>query len=617
MLIPFLVRWLHRLRRAALWSLALGVVLSALFFALAYTIPLPTRLLTRDAVVVEYRDGTAAHVFLSADDRWRIAPTDVDPAYVEALVRLEDKRFWSHPGVDVVAVGRAFGLNLIRGRRISGASTITMQLVRLLEPRPRTYRSKLVEAFRALQLELFFDKREIMHHYLRFVPYGRNVEGVEAAALAYFGHRADALTPAEIATLLAVPQGPSLRAPRADHTQRLRLARDAIAGKLLAYGALHAVGQADDATVVLQQVVAAPVPERFRALPREVRHAADWLRIRAPHDLRIPTTLDPEIQRDAQRRLAQAAEGLGQQGIHNGAVVVVEHATGAVRALVGNPAFGDAPGAQIAAFAVPRSTGATLMPFLFALGIDRGLVLPGVLVPDAATRYGTYTPTNLDGQYAGMVRLDQALLGARNPPFVHLLSRVGLGPFLTDLHAMGADHLRMTPGWYGLSAAVGAVELTPLELTGLYATLAQGGQAPGLRVRRDQDAAQRPRVFGAGAAWLTRDVLTRRPGVHWQTSTSARRRDAWAVGSDSRYTASVWLGNLNNTASRALVGDAVARPLLAGVLGRLGTQRTLDLPPTDLVSVAVCADTGWPKAGCTTPALALAPAHAVPTAAAP
>ncbi|MCA9547676.1 MAG: transglycosylase domain-containing protein, partial [Myxococcales bacterium] len=261
-------RWRRRLLRLLGWgALALGLMVGG-FLAAAHLGPLPERLAVRDSTVVTWRDGTVAHVFLAEDDRWRIAPVDLDPAYVQALLRLEDKRFYDHPGVDAVAIVRAVVGNAVAGRRVSGASTLTMQLVRLLEPRPRTWRSKLVEAFRALQLEVHLSKAEILAHYLRFVPYGRNVEGVEAAALAYFGHRADALTPAEIATLLAVPQGPRTRAPRPGNAGVLRRARDNIAARLLAEDALHAVGQPTDPGVVLLQVHGAPVPTGYRPFPR-------------------------------------------------------------------------------------------------------------------------------------------------------------------------------------------------------------------------------------------------------------------------------------------------------------------------------------------------------------
>ena len=220
--------------------LGVGMVIGLLGLALilAWLVPLPERLQTPGSPVLRYHDGTIAHVSLSADQRWRIPVSldQVDPAYIDALLSLEDQRFWWHPGVDPLAVGRAAITNLTRGRVVSGASTLTMQLIRLVEPRPRTFWAKVVESARAIQLELRWSKREILSAYLGFTPFGRNIEGVEAASLSYFGHSADALSPAEIVTLLAVPQSPTQRHPSARNQQRLQRARGGIAMALLERG---------------------------------------------------------------------------------------------------------------------------------------------------------------------------------------------------------------------------------------------------------------------------------------------------------------------------------------------------------------------------------------------
>ena len=237
---------LVRLRSRSLWlrAGAMGVVLAMVgmagAWALAQVVPLPDRLTAEGSTVVQWRDGRTAHVFLAPDDRWRIPvrADEVDPDLVTSLVRLEDKRFFRHLGVDALAIVRAAFLNVTQGEVVSGGSTLTMQVVRLLEPRPRTVRSKLVEAARAVQLELRLSKSEILAAWLQFTPYGRNVEGIEAAAWSYFGHSADALSPGEIATLLAVPQNPNVRYPRPDHAERLRRVRDDIAARLLESGAL-------------------------------------------------------------------------------------------------------------------------------------------------------------------------------------------------------------------------------------------------------------------------------------------------------------------------------------------------------------------------------------------
>ncbi|MEZ4461198.1 MAG: transglycosylase domain-containing protein [bacterium] len=349
-------------------------VFGACLVAALVWVPLPARLSEGDSVVVAWRDGTPAHVFLSPDDKWRIRveTDDVSPAYIDALLAFEDQRFWSHPGVDLIAIARAFLSNLSAGRTVSGASTLTMQVVRLLEPRPRTLASKVIEAFRAVQLEMHLSKRQILEEYLRLAPFGRNVEGVEAASWAYFRHRARDLTADEIAVLLAVPQSPTARFPSANNRARLRAARDSIARRLLDEGLLpRGTGEgAVGPEALLDDIVASPVPESLEAFPREIPHAAYWLRHRHPSKAFIQTTLDAATQRVVEQQVARRFEEAQRVGVHNVSVVVVDHATVEARALVGNFTFDLQPGAQIPGFDVPRSPGSLLKPFVTAAAID-------------------------------------------------------------------------------------------------------------------------------------------------------------------------------------------------------------------------------------------------------
>jgi penicillin-binding protein 1C len=599
-------RWPRR-RWAQAALAAAGLLAGAV--ALAWAVPLPARLGEAPSVVVEWRDGGTAHVFLAPDGRWRPAVSldAIDPAYVRALLRLEDRRFWLHPGVDPLAIARAAATNLARGRRVSGASTITMQLVRVLEPRPRTLRSKAVEALRALQLELRLSKRAILEAYLQYVPYGGNVEGVEAAALAFFGHRATALAPAELATLLAIPQDPNRRAPGPGRGARLTLARDAIAARLAGLGALPG-GDGG-----LAEVRAASVPARSRPFPREAPHAAIWLRARSPGALRIRSTLDAGVQRVAERVLASAAPELRVGGVHNGAAVVVDHAAGEVRGLVGNLDFWDrGHGGQIAAFDTPRSPGSALKPVLYALAVERGIAGPRTLVPDVPLAFGAWAPRNFDGRFDGLVALEDALARSLNVPFVALLRELRVEPFLGALRAMGVGSLDPRPGHYGLSAAIGGIELTPLELAGIYATLAREGEHVPLRAVAAEGEPKPLRVLAPGAAWVTnralalrdrpdfpsRRALTGAPaGVTWKTGTSFGHRDAWAAGSGPRHTAVIWLGNLDGTATRTLVGGEASAPLLFDLLealaDRAGAPPTVVAPP-DLTWVEICALSGRP-----------------------
>lgn len=608
---------------------ALLLMLLALI-GLAHALPLPERLNMAGSAVLLYEDDTAAHVFLAPDDRWRIPAVlaEVDGRYLQALRLLEDERFPLHPGVDALSVARAAGSNAAQGRVVSGASTLTMQLVRMLEPRPRRLSSKAVEAARALQVEIRMGKREVLEGYLSYLPFGRNIEGLEAASLWYFGHSARRLSPVEIAVLLAVPQSPAERFPTPVHAPKLRSARDEILKKLYRRGVFAGEGSEAEG---FAEAVAQDVPMQIRPIPREAAHAAGWMRAQLPGVSRLRSTLDAGLQRQVERRLEQIRKEREAEGIHNVAVVVVEHRTAQIRALAGNFDFWDKEnGGQIASFDAPRSPGSALKPFVYARAIDAGVALPGFLVPDAPVSFGGYTPENYDGLWSGLSTLEESLSRSLNVPFIHLLQQVGVEPFLGFLRRGGAAHLNPTPGHYGLSLVAGSIELTPLELAGLYAALAGDGSWRPLRWQRGDgaDGAGEP-LISPGAAWLTRRALRLRErpdfptrasvalpaGIHWKTGTSFGNRDAWAAGSGERYTVVVWLGNLDNRSSSHLVGAEVAAPLLFDLMDSLGDRLvSADPPPEELRPVEVCALSGHPAGeACTGRRTVLARQQRVPT----
>ncbi|MCB9655854.1 MAG: transglycosylase domain-containing protein, partial [Deltaproteobacteria bacterium] len=312
----------YRIVRFAGGAFLVAFLAYVVVWGAAWVVPLPGDFFIEGSRVVAFRDGTTAHVFLSPDDKWRIpvALADVDPHYLDALFAVEDQRFFQHGGVDGIAIVRALVTNVLAGRVVSGASTITMQLVRVREPRPRTLLSKAVEAFRAFQIEARYEKRTILEAYLQYIPFGRNIEGVEAASLAYFGHRANALSKSEIATLLAVPQSPSARVPSPSNVDRLTEARQSIARRLSDVG----VFTGDDAALDL--IASTPLPRRLRSVPRRAPHAALWLSERLGHaDERLVTSLDANVQVMVEGTFARAKAGFRDLGIHNGAAVVVDH----------------------------------------------------------------------------------------------------------------------------------------------------------------------------------------------------------------------------------------------------------------------------------------------------
>jgi penicillin-binding protein 1C len=629
-------RLLPLTRRAVVAAVGSTVGAAIALLISFYAVPLPERLSAAPSPVVRWRDGTPAHIFLAPDDRTRMAVrlTDVDPAYVRALFELEDRRFTTHVGVDPIALMRAAIGNLTGAGPRSGASTLTMQLVRVVEPRPRTYLSKGVEVWRAMQLETRLSKDQILSAYLTFTPYGRNVEGVEAASWAYFGHGSAHLAADEIAVLLAVPQAPNARYPAAANVSRLRAARDRIAAYLVSRDALpRGEGAAAvSGSALLDTVRGRPVPTRLRPFPREIAEVARWVRAEHPDVSDLTTTLDSGLHRTILRHVSRGRSTREERGIRHIAVVVVEHRTHEVVSLIGSlDPDGEGLGDQVPMFDVPRSPGSALKPFIFALGVDYGRALPDHLVLDIPAAYQGYAPRNFEDGYDGLVRLDHALSRSLNLPFVFLLEEVGVERFVDTLRRGGATSLHPDPSWYGLSAAVGGIELTPLEVTTLYASLASDGRSRPLSL--DDGGASftdGPELFSEGAAWLTRRALRLRDrpdfparrdhaavpsGIHWKTGTSFGHRDAWACGSGPTHTACIWMGNADMASSRWLVGAEAAGDLLFDVLESAGTRQAwVDPRPAGLIEIEVDAWSGYLPTGATPSTKRVwALAHRVPT----
>jgi penicillin-binding protein 1C len=606
-----------------------GVVAMVLIIATAWVVPLPARLLTPPSTVVSYVDDTPMHVFLSPDDKWRFPTTldDIDPQFLTALMAYEDARFRWHPGVDPIAVARAMLQNISGGRVVSGGSTLTMQLVRIAEPRRRRLWSKVVEAVRAVQLELRWSKDDILRAYLTFAPYGRNLEGVQAASWSLFGHSARQLSTAEIALLLALPQRPNSRSPSPDHVVALTEARQHV------LTTLHNAGAIALTEDVMADVARSPVPTTFLPIPREAPHAAVWLRQQQPQRVRIATTLVPAVQRQAERLFNAEVSSQRHHGIGSGAVVVVDHRSGAIEALVGgDDFFGGEDGDQIPSFAVARSVGSTLKPFLYAMAIDDGRLLPETVVADVPRRFGTYSPHNFDDKFEGLVTIEAALSRSLNLPFVELLQQLGVERFVGTLRQMGARALDDRHGYYGLSVAAGAVEMTPIELAGLFVTLAGDGQPRTVTPWPGALQDPGPSLFSAGSMYLTRRALSLRDrpdfpergrrteqlrSIHWKTGTSFSYRDAWAVGSNAHHTVVVWRGNLDNKPSVHLVGAKASGPLLFDMLESLASPDDAlvdNQVPDELTPVELCAVTGRPRSSaCPSIRVAYARAARTPT----
>lgn len=550
--------------------LAALVVGGALWLDARYP-PVLDRYLDRSAVVLD-KDGQLLRAFTARDGSWRLAATvdDVSPLYLAMLQAYEDRRYRSHLGVDPLATLRAFGQMVAHGGVVSGASTLTMQTVRLLEPRPRTLGSKLIEMARALQLEAHYSKDEILGIYLTLAPFGGNLEGVRAASLAYFGKEPKLLTPGEAALLVALPQSPTrLRPDR--FPKSARAARDRVLLRVAGAGAIG-VDVAHEAT---EQAT----PTTRQALPFHAPHLAERLvaedRGREVHR----STIDGRLQAGLEDLADRSLKGLDPTS--NLAVVVVENATGRITGYLGSGTFFEErrDGQMDLARAV-RSPGSALKPFIYGMGFEDRIILPETVVIDLPVRFADYAPTNFDPGYSGDVSVREALQRSLNIPAVQLLDHVGPARFAARLRQAGAplrfDDPTVLPS---LAVALGGGGTTLVDLVRLYAGIARGGPVPDLVWRADAPTttADGPRILDPSAAWYVTDILASAPPpvamadpglmrdgrrIAFKTGTSYGFRDAWAIGFDADHTIGVWVGRPDGSPSPDRFGRNTAAPLL-------------------------------------------------------
>ncbi|MEQ9334852.1 penicillin-binding protein 1C [Thalassobaculum sp.] len=573
-------------RRAGILGLVLVAIVAASAAPAAWDrLTRPLDRAVDPSLTVADRDGRALRVFLSADGAWRLPadPARVEPLYLAMLTAIEDKRFRYHPGVDPLAVGRAVGQMLANGGVVSGASTLTMQTVRLLDPQPRTLGAKAVEALRALVLEARLDKDAVLARYLTLAPFGGNLQGIRAASLAYFGREPVALTPAEAALLVAIPQAPErLRPDR--HPEAARRARDRILDRTAEAGVIPAA--------VAAEARRDPVPDTRRAMPMRTPHLARRLAQAADSGtVEIRTTLDGDLQRRIEGMALRWAETLDPEaGL---AVVVADAATGAVLAHLGAPDFfSTRRSGQVDMTRAVRSPGSTLKPFLYGLAFDDGFLDPRSMVTDAPLRIAGYAPANFAPVHLGQLTVADALRLSLNVPAVAVLDRYGPDRFLRRLASADARlELPHAGDRAGLAVILGGVGTSLEDLVSLYTALAGDGRVRPLTVRAGGPTGEASRpLLSPGAAWEIARILegtphpthsARRRGgpVAWKTGTSYGFRDAWAVGVGNGLAVGVWVGRPDGTPRPGHFGARSAAPLLFELFEILPTTRSLAAAP--------------------------------------
>ncbi len=577
-----------------------------LCIVLIWIIPFPKEKLTPPpSTIVLDRNGKMLRVFLAPDEMWRIpvSANKISPTLKKAVIGYEDKYFRWHWGINPVAIIRATIANIKAGRIVQGGSTLTMQVARMMEPKERTIPNKLIEMFRALQLELRYSKDEILTFYFNLAPYGGNIVGVGAASYLYFNKSPDQLSLGECALLATIPNSPNQYRPDIDmsSTQKAR-------AKVL--GLLRKAGKISSQQ--FKEALSEPIPDRRFDLPFSIPHLSTRLVQMYPHASLLETTIDGKIQQLATAILQTHLTPLQRQGINNGAIVIIENQNQQVLAMVGSNDFFDEPNqGQVNGAIAPRSPGSALKPFIYALGMEHGLIAPQSLLYDVPVEYSGYRPINYDETYHGVVTVENALIRSLNVPAVNLTAQLGENGIYYFLKEAWISTLPKPKEHYGLSLILGGCEVTLLELTNLYSGLANGGKFRSYRFLKTQLEEPGQQLLSEGACYIISEMLSqlRRPDlpaswefsmhlpkIAWKTGTSYGHRDAWSIGYTPQYTIGVWVGNFDGKGAPALVGAEVAAPILFSLFTALenSSDDRWFVQPTSVSRRQVCAVSGMP-----------------------
>jgi penicillin-binding protein 1C len=564
----------RRFLRIVAFSAVALVLIAGAFAAWVYSLgPLPLEQARQVSTTIVDRNGKLLRAYAMADGRWRLpvdGKTAVDPGYLKLLFAYEDRRFYQHGGVDPLALGRAALQLITSGHIVSGGSTITMQLARLMEPRrERSVYAKLRQVVRAIELERQLSKDQILDLYLALAPFGGNLEGIRSASIAYFGKEPKRLSLAESALLVALPQSPERR--RLDrYPEAAHIARDRVLDRMVEDGVISQ----DDAT----QARAVPVPQMRKQIPILAPHSSDAAIATMKDAPVIKLTLDLGLQKALEALARDRAIALGPN--ISVAIIAVDNESGDVLARVGSSDYFDERRAgQVDMTRAVRSPGSTLKPFIYGLAFEDGFVHPESLIEDRPIRFGSYAPENFDMTFQGTVPVRKALQLSLNVPAIALLDRVGASRLSSRLKQAGTNLILPKDEVPGLAMGLGGVGVTLQDLAQLYCGLARLGATKPLReIMLGNDDREPMRLMDQAAAWQVGNVLIGTPppenGVHnriaFKTGTSYGYRDAWSIGFDGRVTIGVWVGRPDGAPVAGLIGRTAAAPILFDAFARTG-----------------------------------------------
>jgi len=603
----FSYRWRNRatvLNRGTILRLLkkVGIVIGSLiilFFILNWIFPLPDKI--EYSVIITDNKGEVINAYLTRDQKWRMKTelNEISPLLRKTIIAKEDKYFYSHPGVNPVAIVKAFFKNVFRMKTASGASTITMQVARALEHRKRNIGSKIIETFRAFQLELKYNKNEILQMYLNLVPYGGNIEGVKSASILYFNKNPDHLSLAEITALSIIPNRPS----------------SLVIGKnndLIVQERNKWLRKFAEEKVFTQKEIADALAEPLTAsrgtVPHYLPHLSYRLKIRGGDIVR--TNIIMNTQAKTEKLVEDYVRTLRLKNIKNAAVVVINNKTHKVITYVGSSDFHDTTdGGQVNGAAAVREPGSTLKPLLYGLCIDEGLETPKMVVTDVGVNYAGYSPENYDKKFNGYVTVEYALEHSLNIPAVKSLGLLGKDKLIQKLASCDFKQIKKDQNKLGLSMILGGCGATLEELTGLFSAFANDGIYITPSYTQNDTNPARKKIISAAANYMITDILSRvnrpdfplnwqatehMPKIAWKTGTSYGRRDAWSIGYNKNYTIGVWVGNFSGVGVADLSGANVATPLLFKIFNTIDYDSDADWfdLPADCEQRKVCSETG-------------------------
>lgn len=542
----------------------------------------------KNSTVLFDKHGRLLGAQIAADDQWRFPLIDSIPLrYEKALLSFEDKRFYKHPGVDVFSILRAMKSNIRERKIVSGASTITMQLMRLSRNRDsRSLKQKIVESYLALLYTAKYDKETILRYYATHAPFGGNVVGVETAAWRYFGRGVYDLSWAEASTLAVLPNSPALMHP-GKNRNALKAKRDRLLSKLLEEGTID--------SMEYNLGIAEALPEAPKPIPNLASHYLEKCKVENPETSKFVSEIDFHLQKNISSILKMHEAFNAEKGIHNASVIVRENETGDIISYIGNT-DGHKKSMYNDMATTARSTGSILKPLLFACSLEESLLTPKELLTDVPIQLDGFQPKNYDKNYRGLVPADEALSKSLNIPFVLMLQKYGVDRFISRLHDFGFSTIDKSADHYGLSLILGGAEVTLEELTKAYAELGNLVTNPGTKT-----------VVHPATAYHMFEAMTglKRPNEDhfwesfessgkfaWKTGTSFGNRDAWAIGVCPKYTIGVWVGNSDGEARPDIIGSSLAGPVLFDVVHGLADVSEFKEPLKDMKEMVLCKKSG-------------------------